>query len=244
MSLSSRAQKVLAAILLLPEGKDGWRRATYRDQLHESVPGLSRGAVARAFKARELDGLVEVEGVGCSARVAQGYRFVGDGERLAREAGSIRPDPVSRSSTDPVFGSSLPLESSEDKEKPEPTTDRTDPAPIRLSDPVPATRLSFDDRSLSVFYAAATQTPLCGCMRPMHAKPQRKTGYWFWACMFGRKGCGMTLTMRYQPKAKNTEHRDQGQRAPDMSQVSLAVLRASKGLPETGASGVGRKGTG
>jgi hypothetical protein len=224
--MSYRAQKVLAAIRMLPEGTDGWRRATYRDQLHLSV-GLSRGGVARTFASGELDGLVEVQGVGRSARTPEGYRLTPRGVQLDRVgAGSIQPDPAPRSSSDPVLDSVLVLSSQVNKKNQDKNQDWIDPAPIQPqraeTDPAPpashSQRLALDDQTLSVLYAAMTQTPLCACVRPMHAKQQAKSGAWFWGCMHGRKGCGMTCPMRWQPKAP--------QRAPepgkrDMSNLTL-----------------------
>lgn len=220
-TLSLRARKVLAAVLLLPEGGDGWRRATYRDQLHESVPDLSRGAVARSLAAGELDGLVVVQGVGQSARLPEGYKLTEHGGRVAREVGSIQPDPVSRASSDPVLGSRISLGPSGDTEKQDRTTDRTDPV-ATAADPV-TTRLALDDRTLSVLYAAVTQTPICLCVRPMHPKQQHKTGTWFWGCVLGRKkgGCGITAPMRYQPKRQDGGGSGKAGRARDVTNLGL-----------------------
>lgn len=221
MTLSDRARKVLAGVLLLPEGQDGWRRGEYRDQLHMSV-GLSRGGVARSFASGELAGLVLVQGVGRSARLPEGYRLTPEGARLARDVGPIQPiqpDPVDRSSPDPVLSLAAGLYSERTNEKPYRPTERTDPAPIQIPDPATTTRLSFDEQTLSVLYAAMTQTPLCACVRPMHAKTQAKTGTWFWACMLGRKGCGLTLPMRWQPKA-GAKSIEQGKARRDQSHLT------------------------
>jgi hypothetical protein len=244
VTLSLRAKKVLVAISLLPEGRDGWRRATYRDQLHEGVPSLSRGAVARSFASGELAGLVVTQGVGQSARLPEGYKLTDEGARLAREAGPIQPDPVTRSSTDPVFGSGLSLGSKGDRKEPEPKTERPDPVRSSAADPVPTFALA--PHSLAVLYAAMTQTPLCGCMLPMHADQQRKTGLWFWRCMHGRKGCGLTTSMRYQPKGSTngrgvrTIGDDEARRRGDFSGLTgtawLALNAASKAPPTTQTS--------
>lgn len=233
MTLSPRAHKVLTAILLLPEGKDGWRRAAYRDQLHEGVPGLSRGAVARSLGSGELEGLVVVQGIGQSARLAQGYKVTARGESLAREAGSIQPDPVTRSSTDPVFDSGLISPSIKEKENQEPTTERRGRATKELDrsspDPVAGT-FELGPRSLAVLYAAQTQTPLCGCLLPMHPKDGKRG--WFWACMYGRKGCGLTAPMRYQPKGAasargvRTITDDEAKRRGDFSALTGSAWRA------------------
>lgn len=220
MPLSPRDSATLYAISRLPIGDDGWRRAAYRDELH-TLAGLSRGAVARAFKGGALAGLVVVQGVGPSARLPEGYKLTTQGESLARGAGPIQPDPVRGASPDPVFGSGVSLVSSRDTENKDPNPERTDPARSSSADPVAANQpFAFDQRTLAVFYAAMTQTPLCGCMLPMHAKERHNKGGWFWACMHGRKGCGLTAPMRYQPKQQ--PQRESGERrARDQSTLTL-----------------------
>ncbi len=236
MRLTDRTRLVLAAILLLPEGPDGWRRGTYRDQLHEGVPGLSRDQVNRAFASGDLEGLATKQGVGRSARLPEGYRLSPEGETLARQTEPHQTAPARTSSPHqpaPVLvDSSLPLSPKEDREKPRSTTDWSVSGAHQPAAPALSTRLTLDEQTLSVLYAAMTQTPLCACMRPMHAKQQAKSGAWFWACMFGRQGCSQTLPMRWQPKAAQSQRpqgsieRGKGQEPRDQSQLSLAdVLR-------------------
>lgn len=235
--LSERGRKVLVAILRLPVGEDGWRRGAYRDQLHESV-GLSRGGVARSFASGELAGLVVVQGVGRSARTPEGYKLTDEGERLAREAGSIQPDPARSSPPIQSVGFGLSSSSAGTKKKQEPTTERPDPAPIqpgRSSPPIqphgplvielgPATR--------NALMAGLLGVPLCDCPgdpRPLVEREQGKTGRWFLGCLRGKKGCGVTLPLRGRPR----ESRRESQAAPaaqkrDLSTLTLQELVAEK----------------
>jgi hypothetical protein len=118
VSLSRRAQKVLAAILLLPEGKDGWRRATYRDQLHETA-GVARATAALAVKELEADGCIERQRNGRSARAPEGFKVAEKGAHAAQ----VRPHGAALVRTmrtsEPVFdSSSSPQVGTEKEEEP------------------------------------------------------------------------------------------------------------------------------
>lgn len=247
--LSDRARKVLLAVsrLPVPEQEGGWRRATYRDQLHESVPGLSRGALSRCLASGELAGLVEVEGVGRSARLPEGYRLTAEGRaELDRSAGSIQPDPARSSPPIQSVGSGLSSSLPKTKRKQEPTTERTDPAPIhveRSSGPIqfdgpfvldlaPATR--------NALLAGLLGVPLCDCAddpRPLVEREQGKSGRWFLGCLRGKKGCGVTLPLmerRGQPPRRESPPQPSGPPKRDLSTLSLQELVAEKRAREAG----------
>jgi hypothetical protein len=147
-----------------------------------------------------------VQGITPSARLAQGYKVTARGVELAREAGSIQPDPVTRSSTDPVFGSGLNSFFGKNKERTEPTKqdriglarelDRSSsPDPVPLPSVV---TLELGPETLRALLSALG-VQICRCGHALVERERGKDGMRFLGCVKGKAGCGVTLPVRGQP---------------------------------------------
>lgn len=238
MSVSRRNWSTLFAVSRLPIREDGWRRATYRDQLHE-IAGVSRGACQRAIEDLLANGALERQGVGRSARVPEGFRVTARGEEdlaqrppepaVGQLVGQIVGQP------EPVLGSGLISGSPKEEENSEPTTTQDHGVPDgavgqivgQPREPAPLAqtlRLDFPPHVLAVLYAAVAGTPLCACdlPRPMVQREQSKTGMPFWSCVRGKRGCGVTLPVRGQGRRQESTPR----RGPrDVTNLDIGEVR-------------------
>ena len=235
-TLSPRDVAALYAVSTLPLGLDGWRRARFRDQLHETA-ALSRPACQRAVDALTDAGLVERQNVGRSARLPEGYRLTASGESALLTAGGAGPRGPAVGQLvgqpGPVLGSSPMSLSEKNKEEIEPPKDLAR-GPV-LSDPWASPRgpaplvLELGPATRNALVAALLGVPLCGCGLPMVERRRAKDGCRFLACVMGRGGCGATTGSGAVPRARSREEPPTTKpRARDLSQLGLAELVALK----------------
>jgi DNA-binding PadR family transcriptional regulator len=239
VTLSSRNQKALDAVARLPMGEDDWRRAAFRNQLHESA-GLSRGAMQRAVAELAAEGLVEVQKVGRSARLPEGYRITERGLAHASQREPVREPALIQS-----VGSGLNSSSPNDKEKKEPTKELAHGDPVsQPREPAPIlVTVELGPQSIAALFAVAgVKVCRCPVPRPLVEREQGKSGLRFLGCVLGKGGCGLTLPVgrpRWAPRHEPAEA-PRERPANDLSTLTLQdVLRRtseSKKPPTTQTS--------
>lgn len=187
--LSPRDESVLRAVAALPLDAEGWHRAEWRDQLHESA-GVKRGACLRALAAL-TPRYLSAQKVGRSERRPEGYRLTAEAtEYLVRRTS---PDQPRTSSPDQSLVLLSSSESKTKKQRPNPTQGpdqpRTSP-PDQPPGPASGIVVALDSETLNVLRSLveaftqrdrkpSNEVPECD-----HGPMVRRNGERgaFWAC--------------------------------------------------------------